>query len=433
LPVRHDVVPAPNILSPGRSIKPQVLLVAPYYAPSCYGGAVQLYHQMLIRLQALKAVVVTQRQDRGDVRVLEQFDRSCPRQNGYEVRRIQRFELAFAPSATLASRLVEAGQFFVRTSREWRAVLCAVRPDVVICGATYIAGWLMGQVPGAIPLINYLHGEELAAASASRFLRPLLFRAQMRAMRRAAVNIAVSRYTADRAAELAGIARDRIVILPNFVDTERFSPPPDKEKLRRELGWQGKRIILSLARLTPRKGIDQAIRAIAQLKRAGRLPADWVHIIAGAGEQERELRALAEQTGANAYTRFEGFIPEAKVPSYLGAADIFLQPNRDIAGNTEGFGIVFIEASACGTPVIGGVAGGTADAIYEGITGFRVNAEDLSSISHAIDVLIHSDQLRRDMGVAGIEIVRRNFGVGPAVRRFEAVVLGVLDQQRRPH
>ena len=396
-----------NGIHPPGSARPRMLLVAPYYRPTSYGGAVQLYHQTLVRLRSLEAVVVTQRQGGSDLLEMERFDRSCPLEYGYQMRRIKRFEFNFAPQTALGERLIDACRFFVETRAQWRAVIREVRPDVIVCGATYIAGWLLSQTPGSLPLVNYLHGEELAAANPSRFMQPVLRRNQIGAIRKAALNICVSRYTADNVIKLAGIERDRIVVLPNFVDTERFSPPADREALRRQLGWQNKRIILTLARLMPRKGVDQAIRALAALRAERRLSPDWMHVIAGRGEQERELRALVTELGAEDYTRFEGFVPEDRVPSYFGAADIFLQPNRDLSGDTEGFGIVFIEASACGTPVIGGVAGGTADAIREGVSGFRVDAENVSSISHAVHLLTGDDELRRRMGLSGKDIVDR--------------------------
>jgi phosphatidylinositol alpha-1,6-mannosyltransferase len=259
-----------------------------------------------------------------------------------------------------------------------------------------------------------------------------LFRKQLDAIRRADLNISVSRYTAKKAAELADIDKDRIQLLPNFVDISRFSPPADREALRRRLGWHGKRIILTLSRLTPRKGIDHAIRALAALRREGKLSPKWLHVIAGQGEQEQELRALVGQLGLTEHTRFEGFVDDNCVPDYYGAADVFLQPNRDLCGDTEGFGVVFLEANACGTPVIGGIAGGTADAIRDGVTGLRVDSEDLSAIGGAVAILTGHEESRRRMGLAGAEIVKREHRVETAVARFEELVLRVLRERCGP-
>jgi phosphatidylinositol alpha-1,6-mannosyltransferase len=408
--------------------RPRLLLIGPYFRPSHYGGVVQIYHQLLTRLQFFDGVIVSQRlgADPGET---SRFDQDCPVQYGYHVTRVERFDLKFPASATLVERLVDSARFFFQTRAEWAGILRTVQPDVVVCGATLTAGWLMSRIPKSMPFINYLHGEELATEGESRFIRPYLFAKQMEAIRNADLNLSVSRYTANRAAELAGIERERIVLLPNFVDVSRFLPPLDREAARRQLGWQDKRIILSLARLTPRKGIDQAVRALAELRRVGKLSPDWLHIIAGLGEQEAELRRLVDQLGFNGYTRFEGFVEQERLPLYYGAADIFLQPNRDLAGDTEGFGVVFLEANACGTPVIGGVAGGTADAIREGITGFRVDSEDLSAIGRAILQLTENEGLRRRMGKTGFEVVRREHRLESGVAKFEELVSRVTKQR----
>jgi phosphatidylinositol alpha-1,6-mannosyltransferase len=411
--------------------RPRLLLLGPYFRPKYYGGVVQVYHQLLTRLRSLEGIIVSQRLGADSVG-MEQFDRDCPSEFGYQVLRVGRFDLNFRPDAPLLERLFDSARFFIKTKSEWLRVLQEVQPDVVVCGATLTAGWLMSHVPASVPFINYLHGEELASVGGSRFIRPYLFRKQLDAIRRADLNISVSRYTAKKAAELADIDKDRIQLLPNFVDISRFSPPADREALRRRLGWHGKRIILTLSRLTPRKGIDHAIRALAALRREGKLSPKWLHVIAGQGEQEQELRALVGQLGLTEHTRFEGFVDDNCVPDYYGAADVFLQPNRDLCGDTEGFGVVFLEANACGTPVIGGIAGGTADAIRDGVTGLRVDSEDLSAIGGAVAILTGHEESRRRMGLAGAEIVKREHRVETAVARFEELVLRVLRERCGP-
>jgi phosphatidylinositol alpha-1,6-mannosyltransferase len=416
-----------QFVSPIRhSERPRVLLVAPYFLPAHYGGAVQVYHQLLTRVRSLAPVILSQRLG-GQIAEMEKFDLSCRSNYGYEMRRIERFDLVFRSDSRLMERVLDSVRFFNMTRRHWRRTIREVQPDIVICGATLAAGWLMSRIPGSIPFINYLHGEELAIGGESRLVRPYLFKNQLKAIRNADLNISVSRYTANRAADLAGIAKEQISLLPNFVDMNRFSPRADRDQLRQQLGWATRKVILTLARLTKRKGIDQAVRALAGLRREGKLSSDWLHVIAGTGEQEKELRDLVDRLGANNYTCFAGFVDESRVPMFYGAADIFLQTNRNLSGDTEGFGVVFLEASASGTPVIGGIAGGTADAIREGITGFRVDSEDLSAIGKAVLELVENSDLRDKMGKAGVEIVSREHRVEAAVSKFEGLVQGVLN------
>ena len=416
---------------PGSPNRPRVLWVAPFFRPKCYGGAVQVYEQLAKRLKSVECVIVSQRLgvERDEI---DRFDTAWRLENGSQIRRLERLELVFGPNLNLWKRVIDCGRFFREARAEWRSLVREVRPDLIVCGATLEAGWLMDRVPARIPYITYLHGEELAGRNASRFVWRYQFKKQIQAIRRAALNISVSRYTATKAAELAGIETASIQVLPNFVDLARFSPPADREAIRSSLGWNGRKIILTLSRLTPRKGIDKAILALAELRRTGRLAPEWLHVIAGRGEQEKELRALVAQVGAEPYTHFAGFVEDGQVPMYYGAADIFLQPNRDLGGDTEGFGIVFLEANACGTPCIGGIAGGTADAIRDGVTGFRVDAEDPSAIGEAVLRLTQSSELRQRMGLAGIEIVRREHQVDKIAERFERLVGEVLRSAGNP-
>jgi phosphatidylinositol alpha-1,6-mannosyltransferase len=135
-----------------------------------------------------------------------------------------------------------------------------------------------------------------------------------------------------------------------------------------------------------------------------------------------ELKTLVETLGISHRVMFYGFVQDDDVQKMYEAADIFLQPNRDIDGDTEGFGIVFLEASACGTPVIGGTAGGTADAIAEGVSGYRVDGESVDDIAGALRRLIDNPELRRRLGKNGAMRVAELFTVERATAEFERLV-----------
>jgi phosphatidylinositol alpha-1,6-mannosyltransferase len=135
-----------------------------------------------------------------------------------------------------------------------------------------------------------------------------------------------------------------------------------------------------------------------------------------------ELKTLVETLGISHRVMFYGFVQDDDVQKMYEAADIFLQPNRDIDGDTEGFGIVFLEASACGTPVIGGTAGGTADAIAEGVSGCRVDGESVDDIAGALRRLIDNPELRRRLGKNGATRVAKLFTVERATAEFERLV-----------
>lgn len=404
--------------------KPRLLLVTPYFYPQNYGGAVRLYDELLARSGRLESAVLTERLYARPETLASSTARALSR--GYRIQRVQRLRLIFNSRSPLA-RIFEAVRFFPEVRRELSRVVAEYKPDIVICGACYRLGWLMRRLPASIPFVNYIHGEELtqdalAGGPIARYLR----RGQRTSIQSARMNIVVSRFTADTVTSIAGDVGDRVRILPNFVDTDRFRPPANRAALRRELGFDGRTVLLTIARLIPRKGIDQVLRALASSRA---MPADWVYLIGGTGAEDANLRALSAQLGLADRVRFLGYLSEDQLPRYHGCADMFIQTNRTVAGDTEGFGIVFLEANACGSPVIGGIAGGTADAIEEGVSGIRVDGDDLDAVRGAIEQLAGDPALRQRMGEAGLERVRRGFSADACARRFEDLILNLVGKQ----
>lgn len=284
----------------------------------------------------------------------------------------------------------------------------------------------MRHVPHGIARVNYIHGEELTMRREGGLLDRRLIRMQREALRSADLNIAVSRYSAETVARIAGLPENQIAILPNAVDLARFHPPGQRGELRRQLGWEGHTVLLSIARLIPRKGIDQVLRALAEQQRAGRLPGDWIYCIGGKGPEKPMLMELATELNLAARVHFLGFIPDEALPAYYGAADLFLLTNREIAGDTEGFGIVFIEANACGTPVMGGLAGGTAEAIADGESGLRVDGDSVEAIGRALARLMNDSVQRARLAGGGLARVRAAFDLDRRAEEFEEILRKLL-------
>ena len=408
--------------------KPVLLFVAPYFPPACYGGVVQVYLGLLRDLHAYRVIVVSDRHG-STAEECRTWDAQAPSTLGFEVRRLSAFELHIPRAhTTLWSRLKYAVRLFFEARKEWSQLLQELQPDMVVCGGTYSAGWVVRRTPANIPLINYIHGEELTMQLRPRLLQPYFRGQQFRLLRQATLNICVSRYTAELTRKLARVRQDRIALLPNAVDTDRFHVGADRAHLRTQFGWSDRLVLYTLARLEPRKGVDQALRALAQLAHAGELPREWLYVIAGRGEQQPMLATLAGELGIADHVEFAGFVPDNEVAARYQAADIFLQTNREIRGDTEGFGIVFLEANACGLPVIGGIAGGTADAIEEGYTGLRVDAENITAIASAIRTLVQNPTLRHRMGQQGAARVRESFTLPRAREQFRALLTSAHQQ-----
>jgi phosphatidylinositol alpha-1,6-mannosyltransferase len=401
-----------------------LMLIAPYFFPRHYGGAPQVFDSLMSRLRAFEVTILGESQG-ADPAEMERFDREAPGKRGYRVWRLPRLSLHFNRRSRLAN-LADAAGFFLTTGRRFDRAVRSINPRVVVCGSNYRGGWLLNRLPASVVRINYVLGEELTQQLEYGPLARWFRRAQIRSMREADLNVVISRFSADRMEEMTGVGPENIYVFPCFIDTERFQPPADREALRQRLGWEGRTVLLTLARLIPRKGIDQVLRA---LKNSSRLPQDWLYLIAGTGPEEIALKELVAQLGLSDRVRFGGRIPDGEIPDLYGAADLFVQPNRTVEGDTEGFGVVFLEANACGTAVIGGRAGGTADAIEVGESGLRVDGDSVEAVAEAIESLLGDPQRLREMGRRGLERARREFSLDRRARQFEELLLERIERK----
>jgi phosphatidylinositol alpha-1,6-mannosyltransferase len=410
--------------------RPLLLFVAPYFAPGYHGGVVQIYLGLLRQFKGFRVVVVADNW-KVNPETAEAWDEMACESFGFTVERLDAFEFhlpqhARSPLAKACLLLPALVRFFVRGRRQWKALCRKHAPSVIVCGGTYSAGWLMPANPSDSLLVNYVHGEELTMQVAPAFLQPTMRAYQRRSLRDANMNIAVSHYTADLIARTS----DRVTVLPNFIDHERFHVSGRREELRSRYGWCDKTILLTVARLEPRKGIDQALQALALLRKHGDLQSNWSYVIAGKGTELGALRRLTSELELEDVVDFLGFVSDEDLPGCYEAADVFLQPNRNLNGDTEGFGVVFLEAAACGLPVIGGVAGGTGDAIDHGRNGLLVDGDSVSQIADAIALLMSDDEMRRRFSMHGLEWAS-HFDVEKGRTGFEKILVQLLQQSNR--
>lgn len=167
-------------------------------------------------------------------------------------------------------------------------------------------------------------------------------------------------------------------------------------------------ILLSVGRLVERKGFDMVIRALAYLKEANPSLA-LLYWIVGAGEDEPRLRAIAKICNIEQMIRFLGAVPRQTLLGYYKACDALIMPSRDIEGDVEGFGIVFLETAVFRKPVIGGKSGGVPEAVADGVTGLLVDPLDVKDVARAIERLFLNAEAGRRMGEAGYERIRKQF------------------------
>ena len=213
----------------------------------------------------------------------------------------------------------------------------------------------------------------------------------------------VSRYTAGLL-EAHGVSRRRCTVLPNGTDPDRFHPF-EAAALRRQLGLANRRVLLTVGRLVRRKGIDTVLRALPRLTSAC---SDLVYLVIGTGPDAGRLRALAHRLGVARRVRFLGQVTAAALPAYYNLCDLFALPAREAVPDVEGFGLVFLEAGACGKPVLGARTGGIPDAVLDGETGLLVPPDDPAALAEAARRILRDPAEARRLGEAGRQRVLRD-------------------------
>jgi phosphatidyl-myo-inositol dimannoside synthase len=301
-------------------------------------------------------------------------------------------------------RYPESRFFLSRHFHRFNALVRAVRrhqPSLV-----WAADWRVGALVlpvsfmSRVPMAVTVYGSELLMARRRPWKRVVA-----RWVYGRAVGVfAISSYVAGLLAEF-GVEEASVHLVPLGVDTglsggmrsaaevAELSPA-----IRRRHGLGNRRVLLTLARLTPRKGQDTAIEALAEvLKRRG----DTVYLIAGTGPDETRLRGLAERLGVSEHVIFAGSVADDEKAAYYRACDIFVMLSRQDGCFVEGFGMTYLEAALEGKPVVGTTHGGVPEAVLDGETGLLVPPSDPVAAVEAILRLLDDAQLASRLGEAG--------------------------------
>lgn len=263
------------------------------------------------------------------------------------------------------------------------------RPGLLVCGHIYLAPLAAAiSVTGGVPLVMETHGKEVWS----------LGRRSLRwAMRRASLIHAPSRFTRDRLAGQDPDLRDRIHLIPEAVDLQRFRPMPRPVDLEERLGVRGKKVLLTVGRMLRAesyKGHDVVLRAMRELLRARN---DISYVVVGGGDDVDGVKARARHLGLEDRVIFVGEVAEDDLPRYYNLADAHVMPSTG-----EGFGVVFIEAAACGKASIAGDRDGSPDALLDGALGLLVDPTDPLAVAEAIGRLLDGrlpDSLRDPVGL----------------------------------
>lgn len=380
----------------------RLLLVTQDFPPDV--GGIQTYSaELASRLSSrcdFFAVLAPRRPDAADV------DRSLP----FLVRRLPPSRPDLLPLSVLSALPVLA--------RRWR-IDVAFHAQWQTVGASLVARGLTGY-PRRI--VMAAHARELLFTPFSASL-PRASYARLRRFSLSRVDrcLPVSQYTAGLLKE-RGVAPDRITVIPNGTDPERFHPC-DASELRRRLGIGDRRVLLTVGRLVPRKGIDTILQALPHIIDAA---PSLVYLIAGEGPDRGRLESLAWRLGVEDRVRLLGAVPHDELRHYYNACDVFVMPSREDEPDVEGFGIVFLEANACGKPVIGARSGGIPDAIEHEETGLLVPPDDPEALAKALEVLLTRPDYAERLGRKGRQRVLERFTWDHVAREVHAALSAAL-------
>ena len=202
------------------------------------------------------------------------------------------------------------------------------------------------------------------------------------------------------------MAPDKLTVVTPGVDVEQFQPAAPNPAVRERLGWSGRRVVLTAGRLQQRKGHDCLIRALPEIRR--HVP-DILYAIAGDGERRATLESLAHSLNVQDCVQFLGELSDSNLIECFQQCELAALPNREVNGDFEGFGMVLVEAQACGRPVLAGTSGGTAETLRPGESGRLVNCERPEPLAQALIEMLNDSKGLDRMGAAARDWAVRQF------------------------
>ncbi len=356
----------------------RVLVVTNDFPPRP-GGIQSFVHGLVSRLPAADVVVLTSRW-----RGWQEYDAGQP----YEIVRADTSVLL--PTAAVRRRAVE-----LLRARECSAVwFGAAAPLGLLAPALRRAG--------ARRIVATTHGHEVGWS---------LLPGARRVLRRIAASVDVVTYlgafTYGHLRGAFGPFADRLARLTPGVDANMFRPGCGA-RVRATLGLADRPVVVCVSRLMPRKGQDVLLRALPLIRSA--VP-DAALLFVGGGPSRGDLERCVDRNGLREHVVLTGSVPAAELPSYYGAGDVFAMPCRSRLGglDVEGLGMVYLEAAACGLPVVAGRSGGAPDAVRDGETGAVVDGASADAVATAIAELLGDPVRATAMGMRGREWVEREW------------------------
>lgn len=384
-------------------VKRNVLLVAGVFPPGV--GGMQNYYYNLCR-NSKHNITVFASEYEGDA----EFDAK------------QRFRIIRKPFLT------DEKVNLVPTLRMIPQVMRTIRQesiDITIYG--YILYGLIGL------LLNLFRGRKYAVSvhgmDVMKLTRFFLLRWLVKSILKHASTVMVNSAFTKHLMEGLGVDGEKIEIV--YPGVEEFYEKAEKDDaLLERHGLRGKYVLMTLGRLVQRKGFDMVIKSLPEIKR--QVP-DAVYLVVGGGPEREALEKLARECGVEDSVVFAGRADDADLVKYYNLCDVFIMPSRlmEAEGDVEGFGIVYMEASSCFKPVIGGNSGGVVEAVLDGETGLIVNPASTESISKAVVRLYTDKDLARSLAAKGYRRAKTQFSYKMITKGFDRFLSDIPLQRKR--
>jgi phosphatidylinositol alpha-1,6-mannosyltransferase len=395
--------------------KPRIALLAEAFPP-VIGGSGRWFWEAYRRVHSAEVRIVTSNCQGGD-----EFDA------GHDLT-VDRINLhmknsgAFSPSGFAAYWRVARYLAAVHRQTPLSALHCAR------CVTEGFAGWLFSQMTG-VPYLVYVHGEDVSFSPNAANTGVMSSRQHRWMARRvlggARLLLANSENTRHILESTWHVPSSRIRVVNPGVDADRFVPADPCDRTRQEFGWTNREVILTVGRLQKRKGHDHLLKSLPGLRKSH---PQVLYAIVGDGEELGTLRQLAADLGVTDLVQFHTQTSDDDLIRMYQQCDLFVLPNRAVGNDIEGFGMVLVEAQACGKPVIAGNSGGTRETMLVPETGRIVHCEGGPELEEVIRQLLGNPSERDRMGKAAIQWVAGRFAWEAVVTRMERV----FDEVRGP-
>lgn len=371
----------------------KTLLIAQIFPPSV--GGVENYLRSICSCVPHDKLIVLAHDDQKHSQEQNDFDEH----QAYKIYRVNFFNNTFGPR-------------WLQAYKKAKGIIAQQGIEHIFCGEILPTGTIALLLRKPFSVFTY--GRDMILPQ--QFLRKKVLAKYI--LKKAKSIFTISRYTKDLI-NTYGAFSDKIIMLPPGVDHHFFAPDKINQNLYSKHHLQGKKILLSIGRLDPRKGFDTVISAMPKVIQ--HVP-NAHYLIIGKGDQKEDLKRLVAQFHLEqAVTIVEDFVPDADLPNYYAICDAFIMVSKTLqkTANVEGFGIVYIEANASGKPVIAGNTGGTSDAVINGETGFLVDPEDTTEISDKIITLLTHPEIARTFGQKGRQRAIQEFDWDKKIKKIK--------------